>query len=373
MTRIAILYADDPGGANYLAPLTSALSDIGIRVRFMVAPELKASVHDRGFAAEVRNPDDTPETLLAGADILLVGTSEDRDCFAHQLTDVARRLDLPSIGLVDMTVNAACRFRGRTDSPLRFLPSWLAVPDATCRDAYVALGVPSDRIAVCGHPHYDAVRARRKSLLGQDRDALRQKIFPDAPPARPIWLFLAEGVDRLNPHLSYRSAEYTLNGRGDSDFRACIVLEELLDAAANIAPRPWVVLRPHPKSDLADFAPIEMELGGVNRGGDPLEAVWAADLVIGMTTMLLLETLLLHRPHFSIIPRPMETAWLPTLVLGLTPFATTCDGIKRLLATGANDSADVDIALPTGATKRVLQLVIRVFDNQKEHHDEFVR
>ena len=99
------------------------------------------------------------------------------------------------------------------------------------------------------------------------------------------------------------------------------------------------------------------ELGALNQGGDSLEAVWAADLVVGMTTMLLMETLLLQRPHLSIIPRSLEAGWLPTLELGLTPVAKTREDIIYKLGSLDNDLAIKADTLPCDAVEKVLELV----------------
>ncbi len=357
--KALLLYADDPGGANYLAPLKPGLEQAGYRCSFVVDAALADFVRQRGMDATIRC-DKSAADILTGIDLLLVGTSENRTCFAHQLTDFAKQKSIPSVGVVDMAVNAAGRFQGLSGDPLCHAPKWLAVPDDACRAVYIDLGFPADKIAICGHPHFDAARAKREMLKTANRAELRNRIYPEAPQGRPIWLFLAEGVDRLNPTQSYRAPDYKLVGRGDTNFRACIVLEELLDAVATVTPRPWVVLRPHPKTEISEFLPVLAELGGVQQGGDPLEAIWAADMVVGMTSMLLQETLLLEQPHFSIIPRTLEAEWLPTLAQGLTPYAVTKDDIHSLALRGGENFSSNAATLPKGAFGYVLDLVAQV-------------
>ena len=156
-----LLYADDPGAANYLAPLPSALEVHGLRSRFVIDPALATYAADRNMACITRPPTAEPEELLTGMRLLVVGTSENPSCFGHRLTDAARRLGIPSLGVVDMEVNAARRFMGLSEDPLRHAPDFLAVTDKGSRDAFAGLGFPVDRIAICGHPHYDRIRLRR--------------------------------------------------------------------------------------------------------------------------------------------------------------------------------------------------------------------
>lgn len=349
-----LLYADDPGGANYLSPLADALTARGVPNRFQIASALARFAADRGMNCVVRSNALTADDMLTNARLLVVGTSEDKNCFAHQLVDAARARKIGSLGVVDMAVNADRRFRGQGIDPLRHAPDWLAVPDNTSALAFAELGYPIDRLLVCGHPHYDKVRIQRGSFLTQDRSTLRQTFYPEAPAGRPIWLFLAEGIDQLNRVVSFRNPDYTLHGRGAHNFRTVIVLEEVLDAAAELNPRPWVVLRLHPKNQIEEFSTLAPELGMVSQIGDPLPLVWAADLVLGMTTMLLLETYLLGRPHLAILPRTMERTWLYTTNKGLTKSVCTRSALRAILSSPYEKLVSDMDDLPKDALKQLV-------------------
>jgi hypothetical protein len=349
-----LLYADDPGAANYLAPLPQALLALDRPSRLVVSPALTGYCRDRGIAADTRQDRETPERLLDGITAAVLGTSEDPDCWGHLLAAQAKAQGIPTVGVVDMGVNAHNRFRGNSRNPLQHAPDWLAVPDATCQAAFADLGYPPERLLPLGHPHYDEVRARLQEHAGRSVHEWRAQSFPEAPAGRPLWLFLAEGVDRLAPAQSFRQADYTLHGRGDTDFRAAIALQELIDAAAELPVRPWIVLRPHPKSEMADFACCEDGIDACRIGGDPLPLLLSADLVVGMSTMLLLEAYLLRRPTLSILPRDAERHWLITLQAGLTPVVSTREALHDWLrgrsAAPTFDAEAEERVLPRGAT-----------------------
>lgn len=357
-----LLYADDPGGANYLAPLAESMLSRSIPFRFQIAPVLAEFAAERKINCVVRPDAVTADGMLADVRLLVIGTSEDPGCFAHGLVEAARASGITSLGVVDMAVNADRRFRGYSNNPLQYAPDWLAVTEASTAAAYAALGYPSDRLLVCGHPYYDQVRARRRTFLTQDRAALRQVAYPQAPANRPVWLFLAEGVDQLNPAASFRSPDYTLYGRGGHDFRGVIVLEEVLDAAAELNPRPWVVLRLHPKNRPEDFISLAPELGMISQTGDPLPLVWAADLVLGMTTMLLLEAYLLGRPHLAILPRHVERAWLTTIAEGLTKSVCTRAELRATLSLAYENHIPNEDALPKDLTSRLLEKILDLIE-----------
>jgi len=354
---VILLYADDPGGCNYLAPLAKALSGRAESHAFLVPSSLQKYAADRGMNVQIRPVDSSAQALLSGVDLLIVGTSEDPMCFAHELVTEARQASVPSLGVVDMNVNADRRFRADTSDPLALAPDWLAVSDALAAESFRRLGFPSERILVCGHPHFDEVRARRAHLSTQERDALRVQAFGVDPVDRPIWVFLAEGVDQLNPTESHRTAQYTLTGRGTSDFRGAIVLQEVLDAARDMHPRPWVVLRLHPKSWAADFASVAGEVDQVSREGDPLQLIYAADLVIGMSTMLLVEAYLLGCAHLSVLPRPCERQWLFTLERGLTQVVSTRESLREALASAPGHFRPAGDELLADATAQLISFI----------------
>jgi hypothetical protein len=154
--------------------------------------------------------------------------------------------------------------------------------------------------------------------MRQDRASLRKGLFPEVPLTQKIIVFAAETSTGLNQQQFQRSAEYTLQGRGRSTSRTEIVLEEFLDAVRLLKPQPYLVLRLHPKNLLEEFTPYLSEFDQINQGGSPLNLVYAADLVVGMTTLLLLEAAMLGRPTLSIIPRLVEMQWLPCTRMGIT-------------------------------------------------------
>jgi hypothetical protein len=65
-----------------------------------------------------------------------------------------------------------------------------------------------------------------------------------------------------------------------------------------------VVIRPHPRDESTKFEPYLFDQGPrtiVSRAGSSAEAVLAADTVVGITSMLLVEAAALGRPSFSLI------------------------------------------------------------------------
>ena len=357
-----LFYADDPGGANFIAPLIPIINGYkNFTVDFYVSNSILSFCSHRNYRAQEIYTLDVSR-VLENIDLLVVGTSENRDCLAHKLVDCARKKKIPSVGLVDMAVNAENRFRGYSDNALEHAPDFLVVNDEGCSLRYKSIGYPADKIHAYGHPHFDSLAAKYGLILQEDIHGLKRKCFPGAPTNRPVWLFLAEGVDRLAPHESYFSEDYKLKGARQSTFRGAIVLEELLLCAGKFDPMPWVVLRPHPKTEMNDFIHLYGELGSISTHDDPINEVWAADLVIGMTTMLLMEAALIGCCNISIVPRDVEREWLESIKLGLTPCATSRDEIFNLIKDIKPASRKLSNLVNYGATIRISKFICDILN-----------
>ncbi len=320
-----VIFVEDPGAANYALPLVTPLG-AALWVAPALLPYLDARSIEPARIIEGPVPPLPPETAL-----LLVGTSENPETAAHDLVHQARARGIPSVGMIDFPANAAARFRGTGRNPLAHAPDWLMVTDDGTARHYEALGFPAERIGRVGHPHFDTVLALREKLEAEGVPAVRRRLLPEVPEGQKLIVFLSEISGGLDPEQYRKSADYTLEGRGGRDDRTGVVVEEFLDATANLSPRPYRLLRLHPKNTRDEFGPLLAEFDSVSAAGTPLEMVFACDLVCGMTTMLLYEAALLGRPTLAILPRMTEGAWLPTIASGVTPAAVTRPALARLL------------------------------------------
>jgi hypothetical protein len=336
-----LIFVEDPGAANVVVDLPRALSKMNLTAQIVAAG------HAGPYLAAMGGAHDDAGTATAAAlmdayapRLVLAGTSENPETLGLALIAEAKRRGLASVGFADGPAMADYRFRGRAGDPLAFAPDWVLVPDDATARRFRELGLEPGRVIACGHPYFDRVRDTGRALARRGRAAVRADTFPEAPAdGRAVVVFLAEISDGLIPAAFERGGDYTLAGRGGSDRRTDIVLEEVLDAAAPIRPRPYVVLRLHPKNDEWEFAAYAGEIDFISRGGQPLEAVFAADLVIGMTTSLLFEAALMGCPALSVIPRPIEAEWQTGIGLGIVRAVHTRDALRNILPAAIADPA----------------------------------
>ena len=364
-----MIFVEDPGAANCISQLPAALAEQGRSVRLLADGYAKEHLFHLGVRSEVVPHSKDAEEILASIAprLLVVGTARNPETLGLALVAEARSFSIKSVGIVDALINADRRFCGRSDDPLAYAPDWLLVADKWTKDVYTSLGYPAQRVAVCGHPHYDYVLSIKKRLEQDGRNVVRQRVLQGVSERRKVVIFATEGSARLTQLQSGCSAEYTLTGRGASTGRTEVVLEEFLDAVQLVEPRPYLVLRLHPKDTQDDYTAYLDEFDLISSGGSPLELIYVADLVVGLTTMLILEAALLGKPTLSVVPRALEKEWLPSVRAGITPCAATRKQLRAALVDLLCDSshmpcANVDDVIPFGSLQRIMDFIERLLE-----------
>jgi hypothetical protein len=343
-----LVFVEDPGAANFIAPMLPGLASADCKVTVTAAAAGARHLAQLGVGAE--SLDDITEASSVftrwSPKLVLVGTSENPETLGLKLVLAARSAGIITVGIVDGPANSAWRFRGLGNTPLEFAPDWILVPDEGTRTAFRELGYPQQNVVTVGHPHYDYVCEQRENLESIGRQVIRDRVLPGAG-HRPVVTFIAEISDGLNPAQFLRDADYTLEGRGKSPQRTNIALEEVLDALALVSPHPYVVLRLHPKNGSADFEDYQGEIDFVSQTENAHEIVYASDLVVGMTSHLMVEAAILGCKTLAVLPRPQEKEWLPTIASGLTKCAANRSELRRLLADSADEWRNSPTAMLT--------------------------
>ena len=364
MKKDVLFFVEDPGAANFIAPLPEELKKRGITSSIFA--EKGASTYLKSLAItsvcvpEKMTPDEIIKTVRPG--LVLIGTAENPDTLGLQLINATRRAGISSVGVVDAVANAQYRFKGCGETVLNHAPDWLFVQDEDTKKSFSDLGFSSKRIFVCGNPHYDYVRKKTEVLKQTDRDNLRSRFFPRAPGNATIAVFASEMSNGFNPKQFELSSEYTLFGREGSVKRTRIVLEEFFDSMRLLPERPYLVMRLHPKDKREEYEDYFAEFDMFSWNEPVYDLIYAADCIFGMTSMILLEAAIIGRPTFSILPREVERQWLPSIRGGVTQCATTRKELELLLppffqSVSSPQPFDVDDFFVFGASARVAALI----------------
>jgi hypothetical protein len=208
----------------------------------------------------------------------------------HWLISAARDLGIPSFGILDAWMNYTQRFADpETGDATTFVPDRLAVMDRHTADELAAEGIPADRIVVTGHPFVDVVRQHAQSHT--DRSETRSLL--GATPADRVVLFVSEP-------LRWGVEQGFITDVGYDEFDA---FELLAEALAGSNQRGLLVVKEHPRHASLTIQTSISQTRIVRAGDQPvLDLIQAADVVVGMSSTLLVYAYLMGRKVVVVQP-----------------------------------------------------------------------
>lgn len=229
-------------------------------------------------------------------DALLLGTSWGPS-IEKGLLRIGQERGIPALSVVDHWSNYRERFREPDSGQLR-LPHRIALMDTHALEQAVAEGLPREILEVTGQPHLQSLaRTLREPELRRKARELRDR-----------WLCAAEGPLLLfcSEYFSDPARRGTPRDRGYTEVDALEGLAEALDSLDGAQSlRPKLVVKLHPKESPDRFQPGSRtrRRGFLLAQAEPAwESLLAADLLVGMTSMLLVEGAVAGRSAISYQP-----------------------------------------------------------------------
>jgi len=364
-----IAVCGDPGGANAVAPVIEALQAEGAgSVRAFAYRQAQSLWAKRGLTFEMLAEHTTcamamewlsqPDTAL-----LLTGTSVNLIDIEKQFIAAANHIGLPSLAILDFWSNYVRRFSNANEQ-LVYVPDRIAVMDQRARDEMVANGFAPERLTITGQPAFDDLAICRVRFTQDQRQILREKLGIGSQEKFVVFvsqpLSLLYGTNPANP-LYPGFDEHTVLG----------ALISALDQIAKRARHEIVlVIRPHPRESVEGFAKLRGRVIRiiVSTENESRDLVMAADLVIGMNTVLLVEACYLGCVTLSLQPGLRLPDTLPTNSWGASRAVYNAEEIQTSIeqmlfdpnirkATRARLST---LQLDNGATQRVVKLIYQM-------------
>ncbi len=304
--RSIVVVAGDPGPAAALSPVIGRLRERGGSPLAVLAyGQALALWRGQGFAPRALADDGWPESadrLLGDMDAGLVvcGASVNRLNLEQHFIDAARRRGVPSLSLLDFPTNYRARYQD-AEGRLAHLPDRIAVGDADCAREMAQIGFPAERLRVVGWTGLDALAGFREKWTPEARQTLRQGLGLAANDL--LVLFVSQPLRELYEHPSLR-------GRGPG-YDEHQVLALLLAGLEGLAPdlarqgrRLHLLVRTHPRERADKFREVRGRDVRLipSPGGQALAEAAAADLVVGMNSMLLLQACHLGQLVLSLQP-----------------------------------------------------------------------
>lgn len=311
-----LLMARDPGGANTIIPLVPALQKKGYQVLLYGKDAALVRYRQFSFAGiDIDGQMSTIDisswlTLLAfeKPDFIITGTSGD-DFSERYLWKAASVAGIKAFAILDQWINYGIRFSAYRPSELDqyeqerehpYLPDNILVMDEEARNQLALEGIAPERVIISGQPYFDLLLAEKKRINYEKRSILRQKM--GIAPEDFLLTFISEP-------LSY---DYTQDEQGESyyGYDEKSICKQILRAVNEIAilteHKIHFLVKQHPRESSQNYQDIvEQNRDGpvklrIEKEIDSWSLLLSSDLLCGMSSMLLLESILLRRPTISV-------------------------------------------------------------------------
>lgn len=324
-----LLFAEDPGGANFIRYLPEAIKTYGMEPVLFASGTAIIFLRERGYKCHSL-PDGQEEKLLKKLSpvFVIVGTAANPEAVSHSLVDISKALAIPTIGVVDAVMSAPIRFKGKTNNPLAHVPDWLFVPDKTTADGYVSLGYNKNNISVTGHPHHHYVSTWAKELSHKDHKTIRSRLFSSDIENKKVIIFAAEPpipLENISPQHG------TIKGWGDTTERTHVALQALIDIVQKDRNKYFIVLRLHARNERKLFDQYMNDVDLISVGGEALELVAASDVVVGLTSSLIIEAAVMGWPTISVVMNENDAKELPMQVMEKVYQVSTMEAFHKAL------------------------------------------
>ena len=339
-----LCFAREAGGAEALAPVIKQLCcsfKVLLLAKDYAVPVFKR--HGLEHTIYSNHGDDILKELLYSCwngqmpDIVLTSATSLpwNDMTERLLWSWAHQEGIPSIGVVDQWQNYGIRFSGcSSDEHLAYLPTRITALDEHAKQAMVEEGIAEELIVVTGQPALDGLFQEAEAFSVSDRGQVRRKI--GAGESEFLILFISEAFQRdFADSLGY-------DEKSTLEFlvRACT------DSMRKTKVRIHLVVKLHMQNTMNDFAGIDLDkeramlpITIVHQEIKPRPLALASDLVVGMTSVLLVESILMGLPTVSVTLNSKKNVDLIAVKAGALPLLRTEQEagvvIQRMIAESA--------------------------------------
>lgn len=317
MSQRIITVCGDPGGAAAIAPVIQYLQKFNDVKNFSYLSGQNI-LKSKGIAY---NPIPERASLnwisaqLQDCRCILTATSVNSLEWEKRFIQLGRERGIPSVSVLDFWSSYGVRFTDESNE-MSFLPDKLAVMDARAANAMTQLGVSSNRLVVTGQPAFS-------EILNQKKTFKNMRLAHQLQSNELFIIFASQPLQQF-------CGDYY-------GFTEKSVIPEVINSiemALELVPQKIVLaLIPHPRENSEEYQSFESEMFEITSGtkGRGVDYVLSADLVIGMNSVILLESCYLGQPTVSLQPGLVRTDSLPSNDWGASAVTYKKEDIASLL------------------------------------------
>jgi hypothetical protein len=261
-------------------------------------------------------------------DVVISSTSSGQ--LENMFRGTAKHLHIPTIVIIDQWLNYSKRFK-RDEMGDAYLPDVICVLDEIARADMIAEGFPPDSIRITGNPYLDDIFLYAESYTNDKINTFRESL--GITPDEQVIIFASEPIEN--------SIEDNPGIIEEWGFSEKTVFKQLLIAVNAISQRRHlticVVIKFHPHDNTEKFDRIieSYKWRSVrvikNNHSDPRELILSSQLVAGMTSIFLIEAVLMGKLIVSLQPGTKKTNKLITERVGASIGIYNSDDMEPML------------------------------------------
>ena len=354
--------ASDPGSANAIMPVIIACLRDGHRINGVVSGSA-ITILDKWH--EILKIDDVtpideilhilgdkePQVVLAGAGAF--------NLLEHTVRRAALDLDIPCVAVLDHWTNYQQRFR-RFDGTqwIYSLPDRICVLDETVRNEMLIEGFEPEQIVVTGQPHFEYIADWKNALSTTDATRFRSNFVKNE--ATVLIGFCSEPLAEDLKITNTKDPGYT-------QYTTIVKIASILgQLSKRLACHIHFVVRPHPRENMDKIenvlAQVELPLSfswDVSKIGSSLEFVVSCDLLIGMTSMALIEAYIISKQVLSVQLELKKTDAFFGTTRGCCPSIYNISELERRLEEWIKNPTHLSINIPStyNSTNKIIEIL----------------
>lgn len=329
-----LAFSREAGGARAVAPVCHAMIKEGWNVLLLAKDHSLNIFRDQGLEC-TDFPNFDPDNLLklvnkrfgSFPDIVVTSATSlpTIDMTEKYLWRWGNTNCIPTVGILDQWQNYALRFSGPGDKErLAYLPDHVFVMDDIAKMDMIKDGIPEERIIITGQPAFSGIVDEHKACLLRTGEIKKRFEIPDG---FTVVTFAAESLKKnFGGELGY-DEQSTLRFVGDALKGICRATEDL---------KIYLIIKLHPENVYEEFEWAVQEWPSIGKriiGKElsPRETIAISDVMIGMTSIMLIEAILADKPTISLQINSSRPSQLVVTKTGAIPFITTRDAASAIL------------------------------------------
>jgi len=328
-----VAFAREAGGASAIAPVCNAIIKEGW-VLLLLGKDYGLDIFKKNGLPCIDFPSFNMETLRA---LILNSFGEMPDLIFTSATSLphldmtekylwkwGKENGIKTIGVLDQWQNYALRFSGPTPNDrLAYIPDYIFVMDELAKREMISEGIPEDKIIITGQPAFEEAM-KMYNLLLKDVSGIKERFkiknfF--------IITFVSEALKKdFGNTLGYEEIT-TLGFLGD-------VLDKLCNKHKGI--NIHLIVKLHPENKKEEFGWIFSRWSSfsksiIKKELTPHETIMVSDVIVGMTSVMLIEAIVMDKPVVSLQLNSLKESQLAATKAGAIPFITNKNKGKEII------------------------------------------